>query len=997
MKFIIFVMLLTAATAFASTHVNVSFTQHHSSTGSKMSDSFEQHNNNDDHNGRFARIQVEGKKADNDFENTQKVVSDGKSNHESTADYRSERVQNEGTSGYFGAQSQNQHRGFYNSNQAVHQNHGQFRNISPQEKQNMEFERYIQNYHSGPTVETVYESAKPEMQHTLTASADHEGSQRVSKFERLVAPPTKADSVQSDEIKPIINHQPVVPSNTASVNLPSSSASSSLSPSLPSVAVSSTNGKSFNVNLNQKPASVGKDGFNFDLSYNKPNYNDPSYKFNEGHSDAHFYNQFPPSVEEPQSGYGHYYGNNYGRQQVADGYHPMEQRPVVTKTIQIAQPAIKAKKYEVRHPAIQKEFYDIEERVVIKPAGTVVVELERPSAKILKEETTLPLGHPHPAVASAYMPSRNTQSFSNIIYSNSGSSSANHPNNQYIPHQTYNNNDRHSPSASSPTYDQSSKEVIAESNQNKPYHFSAAATTDGPKPQNREIVVVTDGNGNQRQISTEQLTYSRDETDNAPSRPVYNHRNSYAYEDNGRSNHSPQRSGVKANLDNRDGFTFDAEYINNSGNTNLRKENKPARLQEASSRVTEQMQPIIKHEHKIVLSPSQHNIYLSRNVEVPKMKFIEETAQVREIKPYLQNHQGRVMVYGSNKQAPEVKYVQRSEYQPQPQPQRSQSDGAENRVQYSAPYAQMRHHSDGDQYANQHEHKQHRLPQKDAANQRKSEKLIVEDKSEKDLKKTSVENTMEKEAPQAHIEIKIPNQSSHDADKAIVVNSKIRPMMMDDDSDQTHHSKLEISVANKGEPKQQQTSNDKLENSEQIDINDNKNDSDIDSEQLSNFKTKPDCDQTSVSAQSGNYEVAPEYKKYGQQKFMRIVEEASAVANDATPSAESSTVNTNNQHHNVDANVNSATGHVSPPGSRVIAATPALKESTPSESFHKRRIVVNHPFQTVREVVEHEPYTKYHEVQVNEPATPDHYHSANYFQSHGALRQSDNGHSAYYH
>ncbi|XP_065361963.1 uncharacterized protein LOC135955542 [Calliphora vicina] len=971
MKFLIFVILLTAATAFASTHVNVSFTQHHSSSGSKLSesrndqvqlkasDSFEQFNN-DDQNGRFARIQ-EDRKESIDFKNNQKVESDAN---------------------FVGSNSQNHQRSFYTSNHGVHQNQDQFENISPQDKQNMEFERYIQNYHSGPTVETVYESAKPEMQHSLTASADHEGSQRVSKFERLVAPPTKADSVQSpsDEIKP----------STASLNLPSSSASSSLSPSVPSVAVSSTNGKSFNVNLNQKPTSVGKDGFNFDLSYNKPNYNEPSYKFNEGHSDAHFYNQFPPSVEEPQSGYGHYYGNNYGRQQVADGYHPMEQRPVVTKTIQIAQPAIKAKKYEVRHPAIQKEFYDIEERVVIKPAGTVVVELERPSAKILKEETTLPLGHPHPAVASAYMPSRNTQSFSNIIYSNSGSSSANHPNNQYIPHQTYNNNDRHSPSASSPTYDQSSKEVIAESNQNKPYsggnHFSAAATTDAPKPQNREIVVVTDGNGNQRQIS-------RDETDNAPSRPVYNHRNSYAYEDNARSNHSPQRSGI------RDGFTFDAEYINNSGNTNVRKENKPARLQEASSRVTEQtqqMQPIIKHEHKIVLSPSQHNIYLSRNVEVPKMKFIEETAQVQEIKPFLLNHQGPVVVYASNKQAPEVKYVQRSEYQPQTRvasqvvqhrnlPQRSQSDGAENRVQYSAPHAQLRSHSDGEQYANQKEH-----------TQRKSEKLIVEEKSEKDLKKKSMENTMEKEAPQAHIEIKIPNQSSHVADKAIVVNSKIRSMMMDDDSDQTHHSKLEISVANKGEPKQQQTSNDKLENSEQIDTDENKNDSDIDSEQLANFKTKPDCDQSSISAESGNYEVAPEYKNYGQQKFMRIVEGSSAVSNDATSSAESSAAQTNIQHRNLDANVKSATGHASSSGSRVIAATSAPKESIPSESFNKRRIVVNHPFQTVREVVEHEPYTKYHEVQVNEPASPVHYHSANYFQSHGALRQSDNGRSTYY-
>ncbi|KNC31853.1 hypothetical protein FF38_06088 [Lucilia cuprina] len=134
---------------------------------------------------------------------------------------------------------------------------------------------------------------------------------------------------------------------------------------------------------------------------------------------------------------------------------------------------------------------------------------------------------------------------------------------------------------------------------------------------------------------------------------------------------------------------------------------------------------------------------------------------------------------------------------------------------------------------------------------------------------------------------------------------------------------------------------------------------------------------------------------------MRIVEGSNSAStqasNEASSSIESEAVKPNSQHQNVEENTKSTVGHVSPPGSRVIAATPPLKESTPSESFHKRRIVVNHPFQTVREVVEHEPYTNYHEVQVSEPATPALYHSANYYQPHGSFRQSENGHSTYYH
>ncbi|KAM7356761.1 uncharacterized protein ACRADG_002396 [Cochliomyia hominivorax] len=960
MKFIILIVFITASSTFANTNVNISFTQQHSFAGTKLNDENQLKSsdcldqiNNDDQDKRFARIQIENKNIPN-------VESDVKKNSESTLDYHSEE-QNDGRLRYVESHTPNQQRDFYNSNSEGREKRVQLRSMNPQEKQNMEFERYIQHYHSAPTVETVYESAKPKMQHTLGTSSVQESSKRVIKFERQVALPKNEENIQnpSDAVQSVVNNQPSTLSSSVLMSS-SSSSSPSLSPSVPSVSSAS-------------PTPAGRDGFQFDLNYNKPNYNDPSFKYNHGH-------QFTPSVEEPQNGYGDYYGNVYNRHQTEDNYRPVEQRPVVTKTIQIAQPAIKAKKYEVRHPAIQKEFYDIEERVVIKPAGTVVVELERPSAKILKEETTLPLGHPHPAVAAAYTPNRNTQSFSNIIYSNAGPSSTS--SNQY------------SSLIPSPTYHQPTKEVVAESKQNRQFNggnqFSAAATSDSSRSQNREIVVVTDGHGNQRQISTDHHVYSRDDTNKVPLRPAHNHRIV-------QSNISPQRSEFQGNSDNREGFSFDAEYINNSGNINLRKESKPARLQEVPSRLTEsiqpqpQPQPIIKHEHKIVLSPSQHNIYLNRNQDIPQTKFIEETAQVREIKPNSQNHRGPVIVYASAKKMPETEIVQYRK-----SPQIIQSNVSKNRVQFSAPYAQMRYNSIDErnrQEKDQPETQRH----SNVVNQRKFEKLVVEDKPE--MKSTVMKNTMENKSPQAHIEVKIPDQVSLDMNKAIVVSSTIRPMFMDDDREQTHNAKLEISVTNNGEPKQKPL-NDKEDIYDQSDKNnDYKNISDNMSKN-DKIEIKPDCDQPTASAKSENYEIAPEYNRHGQQKFMRIVEESSEVSasndKDMSLDSETSGVQRNLQNQNVDVNVKSTVGHVHPSGSRVIAATPAPKESTPSESFHKRRIVVNHPFQTVREVVEHEPYTNYHEIQVNEPATPAIYHSANYYQPPRDSRSSENGHS-YYH
>ncbi|XP_053696882.1 uncharacterized protein LOC128744121 [Sabethes cyaneus] len=42
---------------------------------------------------------------------------------------------------------------------------------------------------------------------------------------------------------------------------------------------------------------------------------------------------------------------------------------------------IKSRKYKVRRPAIQNQFYDIEERVIVRPVGTALVELEHPVSK----------------------------------------------------------------------------------------------------------------------------------------------------------------------------------------------------------------------------------------------------------------------------------------------------------------------------------------------------------------------------------------------------------------------------------------------------------------------------------------------------------------------------------------------------------------------------------------------------------------------------------------
>lgn len=50
----------------------------------------------------------------------------------------------------------------------------------------------------------------------------------------------------------------------------------------------------------------------------------------------------------------------------------------------------------MRRPAIQKQFYDIEERVIIRPAGSAVVELDEPTSKLQKgPAVTQTLEYPH--------------------------------------------------------------------------------------------------------------------------------------------------------------------------------------------------------------------------------------------------------------------------------------------------------------------------------------------------------------------------------------------------------------------------------------------------------------------------------------------------------------------------------------------------------------------------------------------------------------------------
>ncbi|XP_073836482.1 uncharacterized protein [Musca autumnalis] len=1008
-KILILSVVLYAVVSVLGTHVNISISQQNVKSSDHSTSTIRDHSKLKSDSseifgveGRSARIQNENKdEQKSHFANHRSEGSEASiPNHRSYMQ-----------SGHFVSEPEYQFRSMYQSSPIEYQRNAQFRRMDEQHKQNMEFERYIQNFHSGPTVETVFESADAMPSSHATTSRVNDGPQvqrsgKLIQFERQVALPAPVTENDKQHQSQQSNQHP---SSGATSSATSTTTTTSHS-TVPSVSVNTAGGSSLNININQRPASVGSDGLNFDQtnSYNKPNYNDANnFKYhNDGSSDSHFHNQYPPSVEEPQGGYGGYfqpsnhgigvhdssqfYGNNggYEHPQVGgQGYltpETINQRPVVTKTIQIAQPAIKTKKYEVRHPAIQKEFYDIEERVVIKPAGTVVVELERPVAKIPKGESILPLGHPHPAVANAYMNNGNTPAFSNIIYSAAGSSNqGNQGNNQYNhDYSSKQPNDRRTISGntiassitSTPSFDQGSKVMTVEANLNKQYngenHYSvtAAPVKDEPKARSREVIVVTDGQGNQRQVSSDQFPYSQ-------ARSGYNLR-SYSNQ-----NVAPQRTNIHSSQSNQEPYNFDAEYVNVGSNGNIARDAKPARLEEAPIR----MEPVIKHGHSIALPASQHKIYLTQKYAVPQSQYVEEQAHVQEVTPnHLHNRKGPIVVYASSKQRPEVSFRQSgsAEYQPhtisanyRPSNGMGEKVIGSSRLEISPPYAQMRYNSDGRSALHNHA-PQHQNIDHDRGN-RKFGKLIIEDQKPKemstDAKVSDAMNATRMNEPQTHIEINIP-QSSQSSNKPITVSSTIRPMMSDD-GQATHNAKLEISVTNNGEPKKEEIPSD-MDNAKEI----------RDREYVTNSRDTVDCEKTT--------NMDP---KQIDHKFMRLVE-APSDSHEVSETVTSSS--STHQPANVDVTNKGSTGHVvSPghsghavtPGSRVIAATPAPRDTAAgSESFHKRRIVVNHPFQTVREVVEHEPYTNYHEVQVSEPASPALYHSAAYFRSHGALRQSPN-------
>ncbi|ALC43339.1 CG14961 [Drosophila busckii] len=755
---------------------------------------------------------------------------------------------------------------------------GQFRQRSQQHRQNQEFERYIQSYHShGPSVETVYESSNPTPQRytqsgssssssvsssnlaaaspaddvvSIGAGSGASKSAQLRMFERQVAAPVaqSANVEQAQDSKPIYEAPAPSPSSAATSSVSVSSGSSSSAGGAPAVAESS---------------------FNIDQSYNRPSYEPNSYNYEDA-QESDYQDQYPPAVDENAGSYDDYSDQNNGYLPPARGYGAhAPPRPLVTKTIQIAQPALKAKKYEVRHPAIQKEFYDIEERVVIKPAGTLVVELDHPVAKIPKGETLLPLGHPHPAVAAAYS------------------------NNGQVETQNYNNNE-YRPQVS-PAKEQSQVTTIGSSVTTMPSYETAPKqefveqqlqSQDVPDAPQEDTLSASDSQGNQYQINKKHLSpkmLTRQEPDYGRSEasfPAVSAQRGYQ-----RNSYNRQAYQPASNDD-----YFSGEYLPNANAANM--ESKPARLEQQPPRPQ-----IIKHEHNLHLPPSQHNIYLGRSRQPPP-KELELPAHVAEVKPYLRQHVGPTVVYGKAT-ARAMPAATRSYNYAQSSHQRSP---LAEELEYSAPYSRMRmepmeHHQQ------QHHH---------SARLQESPKMMVEQE--------------QKSAAKAQIHLQIPHE--HDKDQSIVATATISPA-----------------------------------------------------------PAKPDCDQLQQTQTQMNVSPA-RLRQHQHQHFQRLVEAPTSVAptTQATPTP-------TQQALDVDVSLNGAAGHLNrhlQPNERVISATAAPTDAAATrETFHTRRIVVNHPFQTVREVVEHEPITNYHHIQVNEPASPQLYHQAAYYQqplqTHGNL------------
>lgn len=77
--------------------------------------------------------------------------------------------------------------------------------------------------------------------------------------------------------------------------------------------------------------------------------------------------------------------------------HIEAQHGYVEKQVDVAKPAVATRKFQVRRPAIQKQFYDIEERVIVRPAGSALLELDEPLSKVQKGPTVVqPIAHAAP-------------------------------------------------------------------------------------------------------------------------------------------------------------------------------------------------------------------------------------------------------------------------------------------------------------------------------------------------------------------------------------------------------------------------------------------------------------------------------------------------------------------------------------------------------------------------------------------------------------------------
>uniref|UniRef100_A0A1A9W387 DUF4758 domain-containing protein n=1 Tax=Glossina brevipalpis TaxID=37001 RepID=A0A1A9W387_9MUSC len=821
-------------------------------------------------------------------------------------------------------------------------------------KNNVEFEYFMQNHYRKPTVDTVSESNQATPKHTSQSTSVLQpenvmGKRKMAQFERQQALPN-TDVNEEDKN---VDEQPIQDSE----------------------AFTEEKGEYSETN-DSDSYSPGIDTVDSPASETQSTEDDNDFN----NSPDSFQNQDSLS-ENNESGFEDHSNENIN-ESAANYLSPAHERPMVTKTIQIAQPAIKAKTFEVHLPAIQKEFYDIEERVVIKPAGTIVVELERPIAKIPKGETILPLGHPHPAVAGAYQPHGKTRASSNVIYSSAGGppSTSNH-------HQHVATHERQilkssTPGSSftvTPTYEENTAKQVIDGSFRKYNHAGSSEL--------RVIGSKSNTVANRAQVPA----ISR--TSGMKSSPV------------GRLVNAPEKSVLSAHQSPDDDVFFEAEYIDEE-EINSAKVSKPVRVQEAYTKKTEAIKekPLIKHEHNIHLAPSQHNIYLTRKAESPQVKFTqskadlevyEEPAHVQEIKTELQKTKRPVVIYASAEK--ESVYEDK---QPQPIGQQSHFESKQNyekpdHVQYSSPYSKMRYHPEDKQYYAQ-------IKKTDDTNIYK-EKTVSATQLAPDEHMTmrAVKNNQrpyapgEEEMSQTHITLTIPsrNVAPKEKNKPIFISSTVRPKTYESREDVPD---LKISISQDNSNKEFSHNENNVKNYTRYNERKNSSISHVPTERLAHLKLETDCVQEHKNGQNEyKSEKSPQPTKKASneaQKFMRLIErprpnaQGRKTANYEEGSDEGAAVHP----PNVDIFPKSTNGHIAAgKGSRVIAATPAPKDpSLASESFHTRRIVVNHPFQTVREIVEHEPYTNYHEVQIQEPASPEFFQSADYFQPSGALRQS---------